>query len=96
MKGVKPVITHDDWTKALADIGVPAIDTHADALTTAQLAVLWKCSISEAQRRTKQLITIGKAQRLQKLVPSQFGGWRPVPAYVLVQPAGSKKAASRD
>ena len=73
------------WERAWADVqAAPIPDPNADAMTTADLELLWGVARTQATRRARQLVQAGKAQAVPKLVRRADGGVIKVPAYRLV------------
>lgn len=84
MKKPQP-LTHSDWVDALKDIGVSEITDNPDALTSEELAVIWKCHQSTASTRLRKLVAVGRAQQVTRLIPNSRGAQTRIPAYLLLK-----------
>jgi hypothetical protein len=85
-----PTITMDDWTAALAEIGMQPLSNDPAAKTTAELAEMWGCEISTARVRIMRLLKIGRVQKCQKVIACQDGRHYPAPAYRLLPAKGTR------
>lgn len=85
MAKTAPTITHDDWTKALAEVTRSQVDADPNVLSYFDFAAKVGCSLGTARTKMAALVEAGRAKRTTKRIIAGDGRLRNVVAFRLVK-----------